>query len=536
MKNLFLLFILFFSINIFLVSQTTFNKGIDIMKHINQSGPIILFHDTLLCLGNGVDHDTFDYYAVFMSKIDLNGNFLKRYIDIEPQRLNVYNQTNNAFVQNDSLLVCIDSNGNKNANGYLMIYRIGTGEILKKIPFISQTDDTAFLHDMIKINDSIYAVLLTIQESLNSQYADSQICIINIKTDSVKYVIFGKKDISDSPTFLHWTGSSFLVGTGYLDPPFIIGQYIKRNIEGIIYEVDLAGNFKIVHRTDSMRGPIFKLFKTKLGEYICTSHYGKHYQKTDPNNFYPKIRLRVFKLNKNFVQIWEKPWSLDFEIDYYYKSTNIIETQQQDGYLLAGYQVNYAYNLTEKEIDSLWQNGIALMTVGILEKINEDGERQWLRSYSLVSNPEQSPNHELNDIIYSPDGGYYMYGTLRFAPMPDDSIGWAPTWLLKVDQYGCLVPGCQNGDTVSVTEETSQNELLIYPNPSSDVLFIYDDKGGESKYTIADIKGNAIRKWSGNLKDHTYIVQLHDFSPGVYIVSRVDDGGRMRSGKFVKGR
>ena len=126
-----------------------------------------------------------------------------------------------------------------------------------------------------------------------------------------------------------------------------------------------------------------------------------------------------------------------------------------------------------------------------------------------------------------------MYGTLRFAPKPEDSIGSAPAWLLKVDQYGCLVPGCQNGDTVSVTEETSQNELLIYPNPSSDVLFIYDDQGGESKYTINDIKGNTIRKWSGNLKDHTYIVQLHDFSPGVYIVSRVDEKGVVRSGKFV---
>jgi hypothetical protein len=89
---------------------------------------------------------------------------------------------------------------------------------------------------------------------------------------------------------------------------------------------------------------------------------------------------------------------------------------------------------------------------------------------------------------------------------------------------------------LSTTEETTQNELLIYPNPSSDVLYIYDDQGGESKYTITDLKGNTIRKWSGNLKNHTYIVQLHDFSSGVYIVSRVDDEGRMRSGKFVKGR
>lgn len=87
---------------------------------------------------------------------------------------------------------------------------------------------------------------------------------------------------------------------------------------------------------------------------------------------------------------------------------------------------------------------------------------------------------------------------------------------------------------MSVTEETSQNELLIYPNPSSDVVYIYDDKGGDSKYTIADIKGKIHRKWSGNMKDHTYIVQLHDFSPGVYIVSRVDDGGEWVAGSLLR--
>ena len=240
MKNFILFFILLLNINFYLVSQPSFNKGIDVMKHINHKGPIILYKDTLLCMGIGVDHDTFDYYAAFMAKIDLNGNFIRRYIDIEPLRLYFYNDNNNAFVTGDTLIVGIGNTFNIDADGYLMLFNINSGEILKKIPFESQIDESAFLHDMIRINDSLFALVLTVQETPNSKYADGQICIINIKTDSVKYLIFGKKDISDNPTFLHWTGSSFLVGTGYLDPPFVIGQYIKRNIEGIIYEVDLA--------------------------------------------------------------------------------------------------------------------------------------------------------------------------------------------------------------------------------------------------------------------------------------------------------
>ncbi|MBK7094176.1 MAG: hypothetical protein IPH57_03600 [Saprospiraceae bacterium] len=298
MKNLFLLFILFFSINIFLTSQSTFNKGIDIMKHINQSGPIILYHDTLICLGNGDDHDTFDYYACYMTKIDLKGNLIRRYINIESQRLYSYNENNNSFISGDTLIVGIGIDYNIEADGYVMLYNISSGEIIKKIPFESQIDESAFLHDMVKINDSLFAIVLTVQETPYSKYADAQICIINIKTDSVKYLIFGKKDIADNPRFLHWTGSSFLVGTSYTDLPFVFGQYIKRITEGIIYEVDLAGNFKIVHRTDTMRGPVFKLLQTRSGDYICTSNYIYYYQKTNPANFYSKIRQRVFKLNR----------------------------------------------------------------------------------------------------------------------------------------------------------------------------------------------------------------------------------------------
>lgn len=62
---------------------------------------------------------------------------------------------------------------------------------------------------MVKINDSIYAVILTIREAKNSKYADSQICIINIKTESVKYIIFGKKKMMTIQDFCIGQGAVF---------------------------------------------------------------------------------------------------------------------------------------------------------------------------------------------------------------------------------------------------------------------------------------------------------------------------------------
>lgn len=54
-------------------------------------------------------------------------------------------------------------------------------------------------------------------------------------------------------------------------------------------------------------------------------------------------------------------------------------------------------------------------------------------------------------------------------------------WLLRVDDYGCLIPGC---DIVSTKNPGSKDELKIFPNPASNyfVLVNSSDENQVSDY------------------------------------------------------
>ena len=108
--------------------------------------------------------------------------------------------------------------------------------------------------------------------------------------------------------------------------------------------------------------------------------------------------------------------------------------------------------------------------------------------------------------------------------------------LIKTDRYGCVVPGCHIGsDTTGTIQLAHPGSLMLYPNPVSDVLYIYDDIGGECSYTISDMSGRILSTWTGYLKDHTYILDTGGFSPGIYVIVRKSASGRIASGKFVRG-
>ncbi len=103
---------------------------------------------------------------------------------------------------------------------------------------------------------------------------------------------------------------------------------------------------------------------------------------------------------------------------------------------------------------------------GVLAKISPDGELLWKRYYQHITG--QGPRHYINDLAQAPGGGFIMGGEVRDTVNAPRQQGW----LLKVDEYGCLVPGCE---LVSGVEEQSSDDLkssddygpLLYPCLSS---------------------------------------------------------------------
>ncbi|MEZ4951148.1 MAG: T9SS type A sorting domain-containing protein [Saprospiraceae bacterium] len=107
------------------------------------------------------------------------------------------------------------------------------------------------------------------------------------------------------------------------------------------------------------------------------------------------------------------------------------------------------------------------------------------------------------------DGGYLIVGNIQ----GQKDFGW----IIKTDEFGCLIPGCQ---TSSIDQKGIELEISIYPNPTSDLLnFLIKSKElkNDLKYQILDLKGSLI--YEGKVKPGiTCIIPVIDLSKGSYFL------------------
>jgi len=77
-------------------------------------------------------------------------------------------------------------------------------------------------------------------------------------------------------------------------------------------------------------------------------------------------------------------------------------------------------------------------------------------------------------------------------------------------------PSCLDLSTVSVDETEAENQLLVYPNPSSDVLYVRDEKGGQAQLKLLNMQGSLLRE--SQLHAGEAIINLQDLPVGIYFL------------------
>jgi hypothetical protein len=95
-------------------------------------------------------------------------------------------------------------------------------------------------------------------------------------------------------------------------------------------------------------------------------------------------------------------------------------------------------------------------TVGRLTMVDLSGDLLWDRAYQTNG----VADHYFYDVERTLDGGFIMAGTTF-----DSLLISQDAWLVKVDSFGCLVPGCQIFDGLHEQFTDLTNALTIYPNP-----------------------------------------------------------------------
>lgn len=183
-------------------------------------------------------------------------------------------------------------------------------------------------------------------------------------------------------------------------------------------------------------------------------------------------------------------------------------------------------NPEDEEVDGLFDY------YGLVVKFTGEGEVIWERRYTNLHS--QCDDHELADIRPTSDGGFIFCGESRdcFSNGPQFEAPHQRGWVVKLDEHGCLVPGCQ--ETGIPGSETFEY-FRVGPNPFTSELNIYLGEVLKEgiKFTLYDASGRKIDDFFPEHSCTTYTLEVHE-PAGWYVLELRDETGVLQREKIVK--
>jgi hypothetical protein len=161
---------------------------------------------------------------------------------------------------------------------------------------------------------------------------------------------------------------------------------------------------------------------------------------------------------------------------------------------------------------------------GQIRKIDADGNEIWYRRYTHTDGVDCW----FNDVTPTSDGGYILTGLLG----GDQDLGIEQDmWAMKVDSYGCLVPGCE----LIQVDEQHPTAMSIYPNPCDDFINVYVEAMHVDNCDVSlyDIYGKLIRSSPVRQSGNTLLFDSISLPDGIYVLNLSVDGKVMSSEKVV---
>ena len=161
------------------------------------------------------------------------------------------------------------------------------------------------------------------------------------------------------------------------------------------------------------------------------------------------------------------------------------------------------------------------------------GEVLWERYYRYVVSPFDK--HRVYDCKATPDGGLIFCGEATDSYTGNDWPYENPiqrAWVCKLDECGCLVPGCDPSctyTTIDELEEKGNKTFIVGPNPlrTGESLNIYlFENPKNASFKLFDLNGREIDQFIPENGNTTYIWNPKIASPGMYVLVYEDEGRR----------
>lgn len=107
---------------------------------------------------------------------------------------------------------------------------------------------------------------------------------------------------------------------------------------------------------------------------------------------------------------------------------------------------------------------------------------------------------------------------------------------MKVDEYGCLIPGCHLLDQLVEPSGNSNLEVAVYPNPTSDFLN-FQLRGNIPKergsFRVLNSNGQVLEVFPAETIESTFILRVSEWPSGTYFLQYVIEGEVLVSKKVI---
>jgi hypothetical protein len=315
-----------------------------------------------------------------------------------------------------------------------------------------------------------------------------------------------------------------LVGSS--DSTFFLGYNTYRLGDGpslaktILKKVDLQGNVLWTYESpvSAKEGIIAHLHQNADKSIVYAVN--AFVDKVNSAGHYTYLyRGKIVKTDTLGNRLWERDWGPAIGADYPFQCMFV----NQDESIVScgvGYDCNY--------LDTL-ENG----QQGYITKTSNTGDSLWSRHYVIRN--QQYHWHNFMDIEAASDGGYILCGRSAInGPVFPDEQFTAMAWIVKTDSMGCVVPGCH---LVGVDEEKKQRpKVLVYPNPARDYLAVFVPgaiSSNQLQIQLINLEGKVVLEDQFTQSDATYLLELKNFSAGLYVLKVLQNGEVVQNEKVV---
>jgi len=411
---------------------------------------------------SGQYFDTIEgYWLPFIAEIDLDGNLIG-------------NEDSYIFTGNKRIQVIFEYNFDTKAINIIDRFKFLDLDVSPSSFLIS--DD----------HSKIYYCGRNIPENDPSASLDTEVAVILLsKTDTVIYRngIPGKSQIAKNMRF---NSEGNLVVAAYSDEGWIDSTFImifdpELNLISSTSQTSFEANF-------SYRDGLAIDHEDNI---ICTGG-----QVTKPNGVFD-VKVGAAKFNSQGQHLWTAGIGNHVDLVNAYPDWNaVIESPNNDGYVLVGAKTFQTPNLDTS------------ILIPSIAKLSSDGDSLWHYTYSYRFS--KNIRESFHDVISTSDGGYLAIGDSTLSGAEGEDLPWVQSILLKVNADGLL-------DTTSVAVLEVDNESLnIYPNPSSDIIYLKQKNNQHLDIKIYDLNGKVVDTFISYSDNHTVILDVSNYNSGIY--------------------